>query len=249
MSITLNAQLPVELLNSAVYTDPDAAHTYATTRRGKRTNLHVPACPTVSSQPTGEWSGSASEGDGGATSGRFWADCCMPHRVAHVTLPDGTKRYRPAGPIGSDDYEGRAVYAEWAVVRRSDSGPWQVLAWASDPDQADKLAGELDAPVLVHIGQGLIARSWLTGVDMLEERLQLHGITSTAVAFGEHSARLHFTVGKEPMIVTVTPGTTGLASFALLNVPSKASEETTIEQWDDADGLIERLLQLNKKRK
>ncbi|MEV4083031.1 hypothetical protein AB0J43_22460 [Nonomuraea fuscirosea] len=148
--MTQTARKPVKfgirLLNHPIYQDPDGFHTYVTTRNEGQNLLHVPICPLLKD------AGAAAERqctyrqamDAGLHQCRY----CLPHGVHHVTLPDGTRRYRPMSVIYTggdlDGYE----YGEYALVEKR-AGVWQVLRWVESGEAAVALAVELDVPYIL----------------------------------------------------------------------------------------------------
>ncbi|MCF6467303.1 hypothetical protein FAF44_02600 [Nonomuraea sp. MG754425] len=136
----------IRLLNHPAYQDPDGFHTYVTTWNDGRRVLHLPICPLAKE---------AGASDERETTYRRAMDAgmrqcrhCLPHSIHHVTLPDGTKRYRPMSVIFTggnlDGYE----YGEYALVEKT-NGTWQVRRWAESGEAAVKLAVELGVPYIL----------------------------------------------------------------------------------------------------
>lgn len=135
------------LLNHPIYQNPDGTHTYATTRNARDQEvLHIPHCPLLNEvEVERTWEGTYQK----ALDSRMdicWR--CQPHGVHHVTLPDGTRRYRPMGVIFTggdmDGYE----YGEYALVEKK-NGRWRVHVWAESAPAAVKLAVELSVPYIL----------------------------------------------------------------------------------------------------
>jgi len=136
---------PVALLNSGPYQDPDGAHTYVISG-GRWHLMHVDGCPALDERTSRrEVVGTYNDV---ANVRRFGCQRCQPHRWSHVTLPDGTKRYRPMGPIlsGGDDSDPR--YGEYALVDQAD-GRWQVREWAATGQAALDRAAKLGITVIL----------------------------------------------------------------------------------------------------
>ncbi|MEU1880904.1 hypothetical protein ABZ470_26655 [Streptosporangium sp. NPDC020072] len=139
---------PIALLNHRIYQTPDDEHTYilAPGRHGK--DFHVPGCPklkgiTETSKVTGTY--------------QVIFDCvnvwpcsfCQPHAQHKVTLPDGTPRYRPMGPIAYGTHgELLQKHGKYALCDQS-RGRWRVREWAADGPAALARAATLGVTVIL----------------------------------------------------------------------------------------------------
>ncbi|TMR92817.1 hypothetical protein [Nonomuraea basaltis] len=138
---------PVTLLNHPIYQDPDGEHAYSLGPGPYRKDFHDPGCPKVK----------GIEGVSEVTSTYdrlFTATCmpckhCIPHGAHKVTLPDGTYRYRPMGPIAVGHHGDRVEeHGEYALCDQS-RGKWRVREWAADGPAALARAKELGVKVIL----------------------------------------------------------------------------------------------------
>lgn len=140
--------LPPEVLNSPAYVRPGATLTYPTTvttlAQSWRTEqvlttvttVHVEGCHKLAQTPSeqrGQWTGTGEEMHSalrfGPTEEFSWCATCMSHRLGHVVLPSGERRYRPAAPVGVT-HQGDPTWARFAVAANSDEhGGWYVATW------------------------------------------------------------------------------------------------------------------------
>lgn len=130
----------VDLLNCPAYADPEGRHTYLLVPRGDRLySFHVPGCDRLDGAQTTELTGTYWDIEGPTVEPCVW---CHPHGGHHVTLPDGTRRYRPLGPITTGRNGDRSEeYGEFAIIGQNGDGVWQVHEWSDD------LAAALDRAV------------------------------------------------------------------------------------------------------
>ncbi|GLX06680.1 hypothetical protein [Microbispora sp. NBRC 16548] len=141
---------PVALLNHKVYRDPDGEHTYVMAPHdGIGKVFHVPGCPklkdaTDTDEVTGTY-GVLFDIPGGV-----WpCGICHPHGRHKVTLPDGTTRYRPMGPIARGTHGDRLEeYGEYALCDQA-RGRWRVREWAPDGPRALERAQQLGVTVIL----------------------------------------------------------------------------------------------------
>jgi hypothetical protein len=151
--------LPREVLNSTPYVRPGATHTYPTTistsalpsrtESGKATEtvVHVEGCHRAAQAPPdqlGQWTGTGEEMHSAMRFGRtdefYWCEVCMSHRLCHVVLPSGERRYRPAGPVGVTHW-GDPAWARFAVAATSsDHVGWHVITWTASQAEAEFIA-------------------------------------------------------------------------------------------------------------
>ncbi|MEV6157913.1 hypothetical protein AB0L53_47000 [Nonomuraea sp. NPDC052129] len=140
----------VELLNSAPYQDPDGIHSYviAPSSIVSRDLLHIEGCPVLDQATERRAAVSTYKEATSIATDTLGCTRCQPHAFTHVTLPDGTKRYRPAGPIlsGGDDSDPR--YGKYALVNQS-GGRWQVREWAATGQDALDRASKLGITVIL----------------------------------------------------------------------------------------------------
>ncbi|MEV4472887.1 hypothetical protein [Nonomuraea sp. NPDC049504] len=140
---------PLALLNHAVYQDPDGEHTYLLAPGAHGVDFHVPACPKlkgveVLSKKTGTYNGIFD-----IPKGVWPCSFCQPHGRHKVTLPDGTDRYRPQGPIAFGRHGDRdELHGEYALCEQS-RGKWRVREWAGDGPAALARAAELGITVIL----------------------------------------------------------------------------------------------------
>lgn len=139
----------IELLNHAIYQDPRGVHTYLTVWEAPTHEvLHVPGCPVLATYDSAEIQERSTTFEEAMNNGLDHCSRCQPHGRDHVTLPDGTKRYRPMGVLFTggdlDGYE----YGEYALVEKR-NGRWRVRRWAENAHAAVKLAVELDVPYIL----------------------------------------------------------------------------------------------------
>ncbi|WP_433259240.1 hypothetical protein ACQPYK_49590 (plasmid) [Streptosporangium sp. CA-135522] len=138
---------PIALLNHPVYQDPDGEHTYTLAPGVCGKDFHVPGCPKLKdiegvTEVTGTY-------DGIFTSRTMPCKHCQPHGRHKVTLPDGTDRYRPMGPIAVGNHGDRdAEYGEYALCEQR-KGTWRVREWAADGPAALARAAELGVKVIL----------------------------------------------------------------------------------------------------
>ncbi|MEW1843005.1 hypothetical protein AB0392_34125 [Nonomuraea angiospora] len=151
--------LPPEVLNSAPYVRPGAVLTYPTTittetRRPARTEpvcatltvVHVEGCHKLAQAPTdqrGQWTGTGEDMHFamrfGPTEEFTWCEACMSHRLSHVVLPSGERRYRPAAPVGVT-HHGEPTWARFAVAAIGEDGGWHVATWTVALAEAEFIA-------------------------------------------------------------------------------------------------------------
>lgn len=151
--------LPPEVLNSQPYTRPGAVLTYPTTTtttvarpwrtepvRTTTTTVHVEGCHDLEQTPgdqRGQWTGTGEDMHAalrfGPTEEFYWCEACMSHRLSHVVLPSGERRYRPAAPVGVT-YQGDPAWARFAVAAISEPGGWQVVTWTVALAEAEFIA-------------------------------------------------------------------------------------------------------------
>ncbi|MEU4576020.1 hypothetical protein [Nonomuraea sp. NPDC023979] len=151
--------VPPEVLNSPPYIRPGALHTYptvvTTVIRPWRTELlrvtitavHVEGCPVLAQTPAGqhgEWTGTGEDMHSairfGPTEEFTWCDACMSHRLGHVVLPSGERRYRPVGSVGVT-HQGEPASARFAVAAVAEvSGGWCVVTWTVALAEAEFIA-------------------------------------------------------------------------------------------------------------
>jgi hypothetical protein len=148
--MTTTASKPVKfgirLLNHPIYQDPDGFHTYFITRdEREREVLHVPLCPLIKGVIERVWECAYQQ----ARDARLeHCQRCLPHGSHHITLPDGTKRNAPMGPLFTGNDDDRYRRAEYALVEKK-QGQWRVRAWAESAHAAIKLAVELGVPYIL----------------------------------------------------------------------------------------------------
>ncbi|MEV4748971.1 hypothetical protein AB0K21_21555 [Streptosporangium sp. NPDC049248] len=132
---------PIRLLNHAIYRAPDAEHTYVVGVGVHGKDFHVPVCPKLKGQ-------TGTEKVTGVYNDLFTSritPCghCHPHGRHKVTLPDGTDRYRPMGPIATGQHgDRRDEYGEYALCEQH-NGVWRVREWAADAPAAVGRAAQL----------------------------------------------------------------------------------------------------------
>ncbi|GGT04640.1 hypothetical protein GCM10010156_73070 [Planobispora rosea] len=140
---------PIPLLNHPVYRDPDGEHTYVLTPGRHGVDFHVPGCPAAKgtrklSKVTGTYKSVFD-----IPKGVWPCRSCQPHGCHKVTLPDGTDRYRPMGPIAigrhGDQDEAYGNYALCDQFR----GKWRVREWAPDGLAALARAQKLGVTVIL----------------------------------------------------------------------------------------------------
>ncbi|WP_433426206.1 hypothetical protein ACQP1V_42975 (plasmid) [Microtetraspora malaysiensis] len=141
---------PLALLNHAIYQDPDAQHTYVLAPHADLgREFHVPVCPKLkgvseTSEVTGVYDRIFN------IPAKVWpCSYCQPHGRHKVTLPDGSDRYRPQGPIAYGTHGDRLVeHGEYALCDQS-RGTWRVREWAADGPAALARAAELGVKVIL----------------------------------------------------------------------------------------------------
>ncbi|NRQ31227.1 hypothetical protein HII36_05170 [Nonomuraea sp. NN258] len=137
----------VALLNHVIYRDPDGEHAYVLGPGPHGKVFHVPGCPKVKGIE-------GTERVIGTYHHLFTATCmpcnhCMPHGSHKVTLPDGTHRYRPMGPIAAGHHGDRIEeHGEYALCDQT-RGKWRVREWAGDGPAALARAAKLGVTVIL----------------------------------------------------------------------------------------------------
>ncbi|MGR6921250.1 hypothetical protein ACU635_44000 [[Actinomadura] parvosata] len=150
--------LPPEVLNSEPYRRPGAVLTYPTTistvTRPRRTEpvsvtltvVHVEGCQVLAQVPAdqrGQWTGTGEDMHFamrfGPTEEFTWCEACMSHRLCHVVLPSGERRYRPAAPVGVA-HQGDPAWPRFAVAATSEDGGWYVATWTVALAEAEFIA-------------------------------------------------------------------------------------------------------------
>ncbi|MEV0236819.1 hypothetical protein [Nonomuraea sp. NPDC050786] len=151
--MTSNDSKPVKysirLLNHPIYQDPDGVHTYLTVWEAPAHEvLHVPGCPELAKYDSEEIQERNGTYRQAMNNGLDHCQRCQPHGTHHVTLPDGTRRFAPMGPLFTGADADRYRHAEYALVEKR-NGRWRVRRWAESAQAAVKLAVELGVPYVL----------------------------------------------------------------------------------------------------
>jgi hypothetical protein len=136
-------------VNGDAYRDPHAAMAWTLhtvpgleVRPGlPETVLHIAGCTRLTDTDPADLRDVTTTWDEAYGQNLFTDMCgCVPHAVAHVVLPDGTRRYRPIGVPDCDV----------AVAVPIGEG-WQLAWWADDQAEAECLAASRDSAVLLSV--------------------------------------------------------------------------------------------------
>ncbi|MFD8529491.1 hypothetical protein ACFV0L_18925 [Streptosporangium canum] len=141
---------PMVLVNHPIYQDPDGEHIYVLAPHAHLgREFHVPVCPKIQgvagkSKVTGVYDRIFE-----IPAGVWPCNYCQPHGWHKVTLPDGTDRYRPMGPIAYGTGGDRLVeHGQYALCDQV-GGKWRVREWAADGPAALARAAELGVKVIL----------------------------------------------------------------------------------------------------
>ncbi|MGW4639646.1 hypothetical protein ACWEN6_14015 [Sphaerisporangium sp. NPDC004334] len=140
----------IPLLNSEPYRDPDGEHTYLLVD-GAQPWLHVHGCAELKHATATPVTGIYRQLTCPVHNLRPPRPCnrCHPHSAHKVTLPDGTDRYRPMGPLATGQHGDQvALYGEYALVDQH-NGEWRVREWAADGPSALTRAKTLGIQVIL----------------------------------------------------------------------------------------------------